>query len=186
MYYDDLEYAKKRLEGTLLRKNTGSPFIVDQVYMDGKTMTCLGANLDNGEVESVPLKDINLVPVSLGFVNYNGRMHFACRKPMRKDWKQGLSVQSLVIYGADKRDIGLRQLYKTVKNDYPSLSECKSYLSKTKNRSMAFSRDFGLSHHKDEVVLVYRKYDVGRLIDNQLVLNPDKFFLEQHLAEIVG
>lgn len=186
MYDDDLEYAKKRLEGTLIRKSDGHPFIVDQVSVESKVMVCFGTDMASGVIETLPLSQLDLTPVKLGFVNYNGKMVFVCRKPMRKDWKQGLSLNSLVVYGSDKRDIGLRSLTKTVMNDYPSLADCISYLKKTKNRSMAFSRDFGLASRGEETLLVYRKYEVGKLIEGRLVLNPDKFFLEQHLAEVVG
>lgn len=186
MYQDDLDYARKRLEGTLVRKTNGNPFIVDQVLLEGTTMVCFGVDLTSEITETIPLANIDLTPVKLGFVNYNGKMVFACRKPMRKDWKQGLSLNSLVVYGTDKRDIGLRSLTKTVMNNYPSVADCVAYLKKTKNRSMAFSRDFGLSNRGEEVLLVYRKYEVGKLTDGRLVLNPDKFFLEQHLAEVVG
>lgn len=187
MYYDDLDYARKRLDGTLVNTNGGEPFLVDNITIDGSgTMVCYGTNLSSDTVETVNLSDIDLSPVKLGFVNIGGRMIYACRKPMRKDWKQGLSLNTLIVYGGDKRDLGLRGLTKTVMGVYPSFGDCVSYVRKTKNRSMAFSRDFGLSDKGGVTTLMYRKYDVGKLVGDLLVLNPQSFFLEQHLAEALG
>ena len=113
-------------------------------------------------------------------------MAFACRKPMRKDWKQGLSSNSLVLYGADKRDFSFGLLTQSIMGVYPSYDEALSYTRKTRNRSMAFSRDFGVSEKTGSLQLVYRKYTVGEIKGDLAVLAPDKYFLEQHLASAMG
>jgi len=182
MYNDNLEYAAKRLDMTLIRKANGNPFYVHSTSKSGGRVFCLGVDQVTMEASEIALDDLDLTPVPLGFFNIGGKMVFACRKPMRKDWRQGLSTNSLVLYGADKRDFNLSSLTHTILNKFPSYQEALTYNKKTRNRSMAFSRDFGVSDKTGELLLIYRKYTVGRIIKDVPVLSPDKFFLEQHLT----
>jgi hypothetical protein len=183
MYYDDVDYAAKRLNLSLVRRTNGNPFFVSSTLRDGKKIVCLGQDLVSQREEIVYLEDIDLTPVPLGFFNMGGKMSFACRKPMRKDWKQGLSLNSLVLYGVDKRNFSFSYLTETIMGTYPTYQQSVSYVNKTKNRSMAFSRDFGISNKEEEgSKLIYRKYVVGEIKNGVAVLSPDKYFLEQHLA----
>lgn len=185
MYYDDIEYAQRRLSSTLVRKKNGEPFFISAVVRKGSDTICVGFN-PKSEEQHINLKDIDLTPVPLGFANLGNVMAYLCRKPMRKDWKQGLSVNSLVSYGLDKRDFHLLQICDTVLGKYPTLQEAKDFVSVRINNSKAFSRDFGLINNGKNIALMYRKYTVGKLVGGKLVLDADKFFLEQHLAESVG
>jgi len=182
VYYDNVEYAAKRLDGTLIRKNDGSPFVVIETFLTGNSVVCSGNNLLSGEGEIVDLSALDLTPVPLGFANIEGKMIFVCRKPMRRDWKQGLSPNNLVLYGAEKRGFSFSSLVNTILNKFPTFEECLVYVNKTRNRSMAFSRDFGITSKDGGPYLIYRKYSVGTVIDGIPVLSPDKFFLEQHLS----
>ena len=186
MYSDDLDYAKKRLNGTLVRKTEGSPFLVQEVVKEGDTTACLGTDLTTSEFLSTPLDEIDLTPVPLGFANHGDKMSFFCRRPLRRDWKQGLSTGNVVIYGEAKRDFNWNMLTNTILNKFPKLDEVIHYVKKGSARSKAFSRDFGLSSSNGDTLLVYRKFVVGRLDGGNLVLNRDKFFLEEHLRESVG
>lgn len=185
MYYDDLEYANKRLAGTLVRDITGSPFVVSSVDSIGGKFVCFGTHLVSQQTEAVPLEKIDLTPVPLGFFNHEYRMYFSCRKPMRSDWKQGLSNKSLLIYGTTDR-FGFGVLTQPILNTYPKLNRALEILSKRVSGSVAFSRDFGIAKKDKELLLFYRKYEVGKVEKNLPVLNRDKFFLGQHLEEVVG
>ena len=185
MYYDDEEYANKRLAGTLVRTKDGIPFVVNGVERSGKTLLCSGMTLPDENYNVLDLTDVDLTPVPLGFYNNEDKMFFACRKPLRRDYKQGLSRQNLVVYGSD-RSPAFKLLVPTILNQYPSVAKVMSYLDAKSSGSRAFSRDFGLSKKDGEIALCYRKYRVGRVEKGVLVLNRDKFFLEQHLSESVG
>lgn len=182
MYYDNVDYAARRLDNTLIRKNNGAPFFVLKTYIKGDKVVCNGKDMITTEREEVDLSHLDLMPVPLGFVNIGGKMVFACRKPMRRDWKQGLSTANLVLYGAEKQGFNFEALVNTILNKFPTFSECLTYVKKTRNRSMAFSRDFGLTSKDGGPHLIYRKYPVGTVIDGVPVLAPEKFFLEQHLS----
>lgn len=187
MYYDDIEYASRRLVNTLVRKKNGNPFLIISVSKgeDGNTY-CAGQDTLRELVEEINLRDIDLTPVPLGFANIGGKMSYLCRKPMRKDWRQGLSLNSLVSYGVNTRDLRLNYLTNTILNKYPTVQKCIEYVKTGSGYSMAFSRDFGIINKGKEIELIYRKYSVGKLVGQTFVLDPDKFFLEQHLSESMG
>lgn len=186
MYADDIDYARKRLNGTLVRNTSGDPFLVQGVLKEGSVVVCLGTNLITSEATFTPINDIDLTPVPLGFANHGDKMSFFCRRPLRRDWKQGLSTGNMIIYGDAKRDFSWGMLTNTIINKFPKLNEVVRYVKKDSGRSKAFSRNFGLSSLNGDVALVYRKFVVGRLDGDNLVLSRDKFFLEEHLRESVG
>jgi hypothetical protein len=182
VYYDNVEYAAKRLDNTLIRKDDGTPFFVYDTFLKEGKVVCVGKNMITTERGQEDLSGLDLTPVPLGFANLGGKMVFACRRPMRRDWKQGLSVNNLILYGADKQGFSFDALIPTILNNYPTFTECLTYVKKTRNRSMAFSRDFGLTSKEGGPHLIYRKYPVGTIIEGVPVLTPEKFFLEQHLS----
>ena len=186
MYYDDLDYARRRLEATLVRLKTGEPFFVERVYLEADGIFCVGNNYANEGHQILSLRDIDLTPVPLGFVNTSADAIFTCRKPMRRDWKQGLSLNSLVSYPVTKGQViqNFKLLKQPIFNQYPDINRALSLLS-AKKMAAAFSRDFALVKSENEVRLRYRIYDVGKYEDGRVILNPDKFFLEQHLNETV-
>lgn len=183
MYEDDLEYASRRLNNTLVRTNTGEPFFVLRTYYDDLgVMKHDGENFVTGGRQTVKHADLNLEPVPLGFVNVNNHMVFVARKPMRRDWRQGLCHNSIVTYGRLRpEDIHLNLLTQPITKSYPTFDKALKALSKS--ASVAFSRDFGVSKHPDSIKLVYRKHEVGSVVDGVPSLYPDKMFLQQHLQE---
>jgi hypothetical protein len=97
LYDDNIEYAKKRLCNTLVRLKDGSPFFVIKILSDeSKEKTCVGYVAGNF-VQTCSTNDLDLTPVPLGFVNFVSDCSYAKRRPMRRDWKQGLSMNSLVL-----------------------------------------------------------------------------------------
>lgn len=185
MYEDDIDYAAKRLNETLVRKVDGSPFQIRTTGRDDEgRLIHNGLNYTNNRLETVRHDEILLEPVQLGFVNTRSSMLFVCRKPMRKDWRQGLSSTSLVYYGNFGRgDFNMKLLVQPITNQYPSYETALDMLDK--KQSVAFSRDFGLAGG-DETTLVYRKYAVGKIMGKLPVLNKNSFFLQQHLEEAIG
>lgn len=186
MYKDDPEYAGKRLNNTLVRLKDGRPFMVLKVIASPTNgeWGVMGDVLPAGGRIWVDLDDLDLTPVPLGFVNTSEGMVFTCRKPMRKDWKQGLSLNSLVTYGhIDASNFNLSILVQTILKEYPTFTKAIS-LTDTRG-SAAFSRDFGVSKKNGDTTLVYRKYAVGDVKGGVPMLYPNKSFLQQHLDEAV-
>lgn len=185
MYDDDPDYAAKRLNGTLVRLISGTPFLVSNVSRnDDGVLGVSGRDLVSEQVSWVKLSGLNLEPVPLGFVNLSGDMVFTCRKPMRKDWKQGLSSNSLVTYGRlSASEINFKTLAQPILNQYPSYA--RALYDIKKRDSIAFCRDFGLSRVGLDITLVFRCYSVGKVEGNRAILNHDKAFLQQHLEEVI-
>lgn len=187
MYEDDLEYASRRLNNTLVRLANGDPFYVGRTYLDDQSaMWHSGTNLNVGNTQHVLHVDLNLEPVPLGFVNTTSDMVYVARKPMRRDWKQGLSHNSMVAYGKLRPDeVNMKLLVQPIMQKYPSFTRALEVIKGKKN-SIAFSRDFGLMKKGDDLLLCYRQHQVGVVRDGQPTLNPDKTFLQQHLMEAVA
>lgn len=185
MYQDDPDYASKRLNTTLVRLLDGSPFLVNKVCAnDSNILGTTGTNLLTDEALWVPLSELDLEPVPLGFINLKGNMTFTCRKPMRKDWRQGLSSNSLISYGALLvGEINFKCLVQPIMNQYPSYARALADIPKF--TSIAFCRDFGLVRKGGSVSLIFRKYEVGYVDGNRAILNHDKTFLQQHLEEVI-
>lgn len=187
MYADDIDYARRRLVGTVVRTPTGNPFYVTQVEQDDGDLRCYGHDYAVDRDANHLLAEVNLEPLPLGFVNLTNDMAFLCRKPMRRDWRQGLSQNNLVIYGnLSARDFPYKLLKQPVLKQYPSWSAALTKLTSTKKMSMAFSRDFGFSKHQDNISLIFRKHVVGTIVNDTPRLLPEKFFLQQHLDEVMG
>lgn len=187
MYEDDLDYATRRLNNTLVRLANGDPFYISRTFLDDRgVMYHSGTNLTQGESQQVLHSDLNLEPVPLGFINTSSDMVYVARKPMRRDWKQGLSHNSMVTYGRLRPDeVNMKLLVQPILQQYPSFARALSSLQ-GKKQSVAFSRDFGVSKRGEEIALVYRQHRVGSVVNGEPVLDPGKIFLLQHLQEAVA
>lgn len=186
MYEDDIDYASRRLNNTLVRKLSGDPFYINRTMYDGQgKMIHVGTNLVSNESETVYHSDIDLEPVPLGFINTSSDMVYVARKPMRRDWRQGLSHNSMITYGKLRpEEVNLKLLVQPILQKYPSFPRALQSLEK--KNSIAFSREFGISKRGAELQLVYRQHKVGVVTDNVPVLDANKTFLQQHLLEAMG
>ena len=188
MYYDDLDYASKRLRGTLVRTKQGIPILIHTVSLsDNNVMYCTIESMVTGDMSEIRLCDIDLTPVPLGYVNLSPTFcAFTCRKPMRVDYKQGLSRTSFVSYETAASNIPFKSLLKTIMNEYPSYHKCLKVLESSKDQlSQAFSRDFSLVK-EDEFFVNYRGKRVGKVVRGIIILNNNKKFLQEHLDEVVN
>lgn len=184
--YDDLDYAAKRLNSTMVRLNTGEPFYVENTYLSPTgDIRHIGTQMIAGTTVDVLHTDLDLTPIPLGFVNVSKRMVFIERKPMRRDWHQGLHHNSIATCGVVRPDqVQLSWLIQPITNQYPTFQRALKDL--TTRISIAFSRDFGLEKAGADTLLRYRRYIVGNVVDGRLSLLPNKIFLQQHLEEVVG
>ena len=186
MYEDDLEYASRRLNNTLVRTADGNPFYVLNTYIDedGK-MYHKGEDMLTHERRRELHSTLNLEPVPLGFINTNTEMVFIARKPMRRDWRQGLSHNSIITFGRLRpEEVNFKLLVQPIFKQYPSFAKAIAGLAK--KRSVAFSRDFGVVNRDGVTELFYRQYLVGQVKDNIPVLFDNKMFLQQHLVEAMA
>lgn len=186
MYEDDIDYAIRRLNNTLVRTEDGHPFYITSTFWDeDMRMKHKGQDMVTGERREAFHNSLNLEPVPLGFINTDRGMVFVARKPMRRDWRQGLSHNSLVTFGKYlPEEVNLKWLCQPILQNYPTLQRAIEQVDK--KGSVAFSREFGLSAANGGVQLFYRQYPVGQLVNDKPILAQNKEFLQQHLEEAMG
>ncbi len=178
-YADDIDYAAKRLNGTVVRKLDGSPLYIGRTAPGGNSLLHTSTNFVTGEDEVVAHEDLDLEPIPLGYINLGKDMTFVMRKPMRRDYHQGFCHNNIATCGRiSPLSVELRTLVQPVLKRYPTFSQCLAAISS--KSAIAFSRDFGFTRHN---VLHFRGHPVGKVEAGVAVLNNDKFFLQQHLDE---
>lgn len=181
MYGTDYEYAATRLVNTIVRHND-------------KLVEVLGINRANGhctvrqvsaarqDMKVVPLDELNLKPLRLGYANLNGGgAIFICRVPRRDDWRQGTRAANLKVCvdGFMNFEWPLHILVDVVANKYPKF---KTAVTRSRNtgKRVAWAREWavqgGMVFNKDRVV--------GRMNDkNEITLNEGYTYLQESLTE---
>lgn len=180
MMYELARDANFYLGGSIITLR-GNPFLVEGVD-DGFIMS--GEDLSTGEYirESVNRSDVDLTPISLGYLNLGGKAYYTSRKPKRS-WRQGLSrnnVRSDLHWEvlASKRAVPM------YKGEYPSFREAlEGVLNGDIIASVAFHRHMGLARSGEAALLIYKRNLVGRIVDGELRLEDKYFYLKEAIQE---
>lgn len=158
--YDTASYAGTRLNETIIRKGK-MPIMVSScedhsagkivVYWNGVVSKDSGADF---------LHDLDLNPVPLGYVNYDGQVIYMTRMPMRSDWKQGMRDRNIVSHQGYNNELPYRFIGKTIMGDFPKFKTALEAINSDKY-AMAFDRDFALDRRG---ILFYKgMFEVGRV-----------------------
>lgn len=166
--YSEIEYAKTRLIGSLVRKGD-DPIIVNNISRGSVSYTDV-ASWEDGLL--CKYKELNIDPVPLGYCHVDGEAVYVRRIPARK-YKQGLSDGTMTSNSG--MPISFQSLIHCIKGIYPALKPLSS-------GSLAFSRDYARDY-KDN--LFYKgNWKVGHLTwDGVHDLLPEFVFLREHLLE---
>ncbi len=187
MYGNDYRYADSRLAGSMVRNLEGLPVYVDCVQEDGDVVAIVYENnVPNEKILS--LDDLDLTPVELGYVNTEefGAV-YACRRPMRRDWRQGLRHNNIVVLGRNINPASLSWLEycKTILGDFPKFDSIVDKLRERKlDTPAAWCRQFSL--HPDSTVY-YCGERVGEysLKHGKIMLNKEHVYLQEALEEVL-
>lgn len=173
MMYDNLEYAKRRLEQTVVLDINGSPIYVEEIKEDWSFKVL---DLKTNKRKTMEVDKVTLDPPPLGFVNFSEHCYYFCRKPMRKDWRQGISKTNLFTKNSNDYvfPIGLT---KTFVGEYPKYENVLDNINKGIVSSQAFCRDFAIYGE----ILLYRFDNVGHIVSNYPVLFDKTSYLQQSL-----
>lgn len=180
MYGDDYEYADSRLNGTIVTHNS-LPFYVNRIRLDGIAEgSYLGG--DRAEVEA---KSLDLLPVKLGYVNADRDCSYMARKPMRRDWRQGLRPENMASLDAkfDPFGMSLSLLKDTILGIYPKFADL---LKPQANpfvdgfRMRAWDRHWALAADKS---VWYKGEKVGKLVNDIPTLLDKYSYLKEALEE---
>lgn len=100
MNYDTSDYAASRLVDTIVRIGQDPVRIISVNDLAAVEVE----SLIRARRKRVNFNDLNLEPVQLGYVNYQGQAVYACRMPKRNDWRQGLRYDNMYFsYHYDSR-----------------------------------------------------------------------------------
>lgn len=172
--YDDAEYARSRIEETLVRLD-GEPVYVHQVTQELIARVTHPLRFD-GVVSDVKLGDLTLESPKLGWVNTEGGAAYVSRIPKREDWRQGVRRNNLTtLTGRDIRGLDTRDIARCIKGTYPRLQDV------VKQRGLvAWSREWAVENG----LLHYKHYGVvGKLGGNVATLSGKYHYLYESLME---
>lgn len=180
MYGKDADYAGSRLNGTVVRYGE-DPVMVQHV---DENVVCHCYVLDTGKEIQVPLSDLNLVPVPLGYINSPGRnAYYAVRRPMRRDWRQGLRYNSMVITDRPvaPEEIPWIDIARTIRGKYPTFKELVESLERDElTKTTAWSRQYALT---PEATVKYCGTTIGHLKNGTLIFKEDFTYLKESFEE---
>lgn len=144
--YDTVAYAKSRLYDTMIRCKGQPVWVVGAGGKDSEIILEV-KNVSDGHVYVVMLKDCDLDPVPLGYINFDGAATYVMRAPMRRDWKQGLRTLNMVDpNGNNVRGIRWERVVSTILNKFPTFDKCLEVVNSplTGIVSRAYARDFSV------------------------------------------
>lgn len=148
--YSDTAYATGRLVGTIARVAGKATKITGLTKTEVHHSPLRGT----GGVEVSKIKDLDITPVPLGYINLGGRAYYICRSSVRKDWKQGLRNTTIRVLDPGARlmidEAVLKELGNTIEDVFPAFKDALKNVLMGRGRSIAFSRDFAIARSEDE------------------------------------
>lgn len=181
MYYKDVEYARGRLKNSVVNLDYGKPVYVIEIESSDEVIVQF---LREESRARVNLKDLDLTPVKLGWVNCKGHVIYAARVPIRGVWRQGLCKDNVKLLAPSsihaRCNIPSPELGETIVGNYPTFKQALASIKTT--TGIAFSRNWALSGTN----LLYKGRVVGTYVDGKLSLNRQNEYLEDVLQEDAG
>lgn len=161
--YRSADDCSQRLRHSVII-HEGKPVYITKIK---SSSVVFGTDLITREDLEFKLKADSVAPPRLGYVNYNGRSYFFCRKPIRKV-RQGVCTDNLYSCDGDVAGalITTSEFGKMLINAYPSVKECVDSVLKGEASAKAFSRLFavkGVSRDRKTIGLFYAGNRIGRV-----------------------
>lgn len=188
--YDNAEYAHSRLSGTIIRlTNRGTPITVTGCENGDEDIRVFYRTLSSSKRGQCNLNEVNLVPVSLGWVNDSSMdASYLARMPLRSDYRQGLRSHNYIsLYGPEKRYVENVNLSRTIQNKFFNVDSAIEEATNV-SKITAFSRDFsiGLSKNGMKKLLYFKWYGVvGDIVNDQISLSDEYSHLTETLEGVL-
>ena len=174
--------ARQALANCLIRIGE-SPVWVGDIDDDFNTNLYYPMNGKTSEVNLKKVKDINIQPVPLGYVNFSRSAEYITRRPTRR-WKQGLTTDSLN-RGVRRSVMKSKALANCILGRYPKLEDALGMLEKETHISVAFDRNWSVEVGVVAPSLFYKGRYVGIIEKGEGKLLPKFEYLIESLAEVV-
>lgn len=190
MYGRDFAYAATRLARTIVRiAKTNEPVVV--MGVSSTNGDCTISDLESARTgefnfQHIPLDDLDVTPVKLGYVNVSGDAIYLQRAPVRHGpGNQGLCQRNCLSSGPGLFEFPTDALRLCIMGRYPSYSKALA-ASKIKKRNgkektIAFNRHWAIRAGKE---LLYKNKEVaGSIVNGKPVLFEKFKYLEEYLGE---
>lgn len=184
--YKDENYANGRLTGTVVRYDSKPVTIL---AMGGGKVIASDLVTGNQFEFKYGDKKLNIDPVPLGYINEGTSAYYACRCPVRKDWKQGLRGQTFraiqIGYNTPIQEmLAMVNLGKTILGDYPKLGKVVDILKAGAAMSVAFSRE--LAFDKAFNIWLKGEYNIGKFdpAKQQVQLDEKHYWADEFVKEV--
>ena len=185
-YNEDFKYADSRLRGTVV-KLKGKPFYVDSVHINGEVSgRVVSPNDENLFLENIPLKDLDLVPFKIGYVNLPNKSPCYLERIPSRFYKQGLTNKNVRFKKGIPFPITYPCIYNSVVGIFPSLYKCIDLVLNGECEEEAFDNEFSCcikspNYLSQGVVLMYKADYVIGSVDNKI--NHDNGVVNVRLNE---
>lgn len=185
MYYESEEDVRLRLSKSVVRLGE-QPVYVEGTLSKDRVVICL---LEEGDRKECDIKDLNLLPVPLGYIQTRAGAVYASRRPVRR-YKQGLNDENMVALDVfTKAPVRLpvtsKEVCRTILGKYPPVGEAFQQVREGK-LIVPFSREWAVANYKEELCVMYKGNVVGYVGDDNVMLSPDKYFLKESLMEALN
>jgi hypothetical protein len=177
---NDIGYARERLTDTIVRYNRRAVW-VKHITGQGKVTF---EYLSTGTRRTCELHELNLKSPLLGYVNTEKSPSYVVRRPMRRDWRQGLRHNNLTCIGYNARDIrGIpnADLARTIKGRYPNFKEVMESYELGDVKGLAWSRQWALV----KGAVWYKGLKVGAIKRGAPKLSGPYTYLQESLEESI-
>lgn len=136
--YKEAEYARTRLDGTVVTTCDGTPVLILTV---GNDFNCECVNL-KGEGCTYHITDLKIRGHKLGYYNPRNSDNVAHleRVPLRRDWRQGLRPDNVECVGRSMRKPSHGEIMECLSSTYPTAQEAFKLLDSGEKASVAISR----------------------------------------------
>lgn len=184
--YKEPDYARSRLNSTIV-KHKGLAVQVQNVDED---MSCHVSKAD-GTAYEIHIDELDLRAPELGMVNYRGRASYISRRPLRRDWRQGVRrSQVRTLFGA--LEVSTRMLMDCVTGKFYTFPECigKLYAEMGRWSSVAIDRQFCVKRRSGTSVnIIYKWYGTVATVNRDgtgLEVKGDYKHLEIKIKELLN
>jgi len=175
----DINYAKERLVDTIVRYNRRAVW-VKLIDAGGQ---CTFEYLTTGTRRVCALHELDLKSPLLGYVNTENSPCYVVRRPMRRDWRQGLRHNNITCIGFNAREtrgIPSADLARTIKGRYPKFDEVIESFKLGDRKGLAWCRTWAVI----KSTLYYKGINVGAITkEGKPGLSQQFHYLQESLEE---
>lgn len=185
MYYNDgnEEYISRRLKNTYVLDVHKNVVFVSKIHKLGDKI--YATILTPTGTKEVNLELLDLSPIKLGWINFDRTCSFFMRMPIRGAYQQGTSDRNTTALGeldVTLKYIDLKDIQKTVDNNYPNFYKATTMVEDLNYKKVAFSRNFAISKHE----IFYKGVSVGVREHRNVKFNKQNEYLGSILERVVS